>query len=78
MDESWDNFTVLQWPYEGSANQQWSIVSLGSGVNKLANRGNGKLLEVGAQAFKTGQVKLKNLSAPNNVQLFDPLFGRIA
>jgi IS6 family transposase len=28
--------------------------------------------------IKKGQVKLKNLSAPNNVQLFDLLFGRIA
>jgi IS6 family transposase len=28
--------------------------------------------------IKKGQVKLKNLSAPNNVQLFDLLFGLIA
>jgi IS6 family transposase len=28
--------------------------------------------------IKKGQVKLKNLSAPNNVQLFNQLFGLLA
>jgi hypothetical protein len=37
-----------------------------------------KHFEATMHIIKKGQVKLKNLSAPNNVQLFQKLFGLIA
>ena len=45
---------VDQWPYSGTANQQWNIVSVGSGYYKLLNRNSGQALDVAGQSTANG------------------------
>jgi lysophospholipase L1-like esterase len=45
---------VDQWPYSGTANQQWNIVSVGGGYYKLLNRNSGQALDVAGQSTANG------------------------
>ena len=44
---------VDQWPYSGTANQQWSIISVG-GYYKLISRNSGQALDVAGQSTANG------------------------
>ena len=45
---------VDQWPYSGTANQQWNIVSVGGGYYKLLSRNSGQALDVAGQSTANG------------------------
>ncbi|HEY5003267.1 MAG TPA: RICIN domain-containing protein, partial [Ktedonobacteraceae bacterium] len=45
---------IDQWPDSGTANQQWSIVSVGSGYYKLISRNSGQALDVASQSTANG------------------------
>ena len=41
-----NGYIVHQWTYDGSTNQQWSIIDLGNGYYKIIARHSGKALDV--------------------------------
>ncbi len=45
---------VDQWPDSGTANQQWSIVSVGGGYSKLISRNSGQALDVSGASTANG------------------------
>ena len=45
---------VDQWPYNGGANQQWNIVSVGGGYYKLLSRNSGQALDVAGASTTNG------------------------
>ncbi len=48
---------IIQWTDSGTANEQWSIVSVGNGYSKLISRSSGKALDVtGASTANGAQV----------------------
>jgi hypothetical protein len=49
--------TVDQWSYSGGANQQWTVISVGSGAYELSNKNSGQALDVsGASTANGGRI----------------------
>ena len=45
---------VIQWPYHGSANQIWKVVSKGNGLYELLNQNSGLALSVPSFSTSNG------------------------
>ena len=61
-----DGSNVGQWASSSSTNQQWSIVSAGSGLYKIVNRANGKCLDTGGGTANGSVMKFYGSNASLN------------
>ena len=72
-----DGASVIQWPSNGGANQQWNIVPVSGQLYKIVNRNSGKALDVNASSHRTGTALQQYTYNGGNNQLwyFEPISG---
>jgi hypothetical protein len=72
-----DGGSVIQWPANGGANQQWSIVPVSGQLYKIVNRNSGKALDINASSHRKGTTLRQFTYGGGNNQLwyFEPAAG---
>ncbi|MFF7987812.1 RICIN domain-containing protein [Streptomyces sp. NPDC007901] len=72
-----DGASVIQWPSNGGANQQWNIVPVGGQLYRIVNRNSGKALDINASSHRTGTALQQYTYNGGNNQLwyFEPTSG---
>ncbi|MFE2061117.1 RICIN domain-containing protein [Streptomyces sp. NPDC059467] len=72
-----DGASVIQWPNNGGANQQWNIVPVSGQLYKIVNRNSGKVLDYGWPSHWRGTTLEQNTYNGSNNQLwyFEPTTG---
>jgi hypothetical protein len=72
-----DGGSVIQWPSNGGANQQWNIVPVSGQLYKIVNRNSGKALDINNSSHRTGTALQQYTYNGGNNQLwyFEPTSG---
>ncbi|MEV6942520.1 RICIN domain-containing protein [Streptomyces sp. NPDC051172] len=72
-----DGASVIQWPSNGGANQQWTIVPVSGQLYKIVNRNSGKALDIDNSSHRTGTALQQYTYNGGNNQLwyFEPTSG---
>lgn len=72
-----DGGSVIQWPSNAGANQQWNIVPVSGQLYKIVNRNSGKVLDVNASSHWKGTALQQYTYGGGNNQLwyFEPTGG---
>ncbi|MEU2778052.1 RICIN domain-containing protein, partial [Streptomyces sp. NPDC007162] len=72
-----DGGSVIQWPSNGGANQQWNIVPVSGQLYKIVNRNSGKVLDINASSHRKGTALQQQGYGGGNNQLwyFEPTSG---
>lgn len=72
-----DGASVIQWPGNGGANQQWNIVPVSGQLYKIVNRNSGKALDINAASHRKGTTLQQHTYTGGNNQLwyFEPTSG---
>ena len=72
-----DGASVIQWPSNSGANQQWNIVQVSGQLYKIVNRNSGKVLGIGNSTHRRGANLQQYTYSGGNNQLwyFEPTSG---
>lgn len=72
-----DGASVIQWPSNGGANQQWNIVPVSGQLFKIVNRNSGKVLDINASSHRRGTALQQYTygGGTNQLWYFEPTSG---
>ncbi|MDX2681816.1 RICIN domain-containing protein [Streptomyces sp. NY05-11A] len=72
-----DGASVIQWPSNGGANQQWNIVPVSGQLYKIVNRNSGKVLDINASSHWRGTALQQYTynGSTNQLWYFEPTSG---
>jgi hypothetical protein len=72
-----DGASVIQWPGNGGANQQWNIVPVSGQLYRIVNRNSGKVLDIDASSHRRGTALQQYTynGGDNQLWYFEPTSG---